>query len=137
MTYEEFVRIPKIWRKLMRDVDHVIILRETVTSLPPMRTDGRVQTSNLNRSMALADALIDAERDIQDRTEAMHQLEEEALRFIAGVKEPERNVLFLHYVRHMPITDVALVMYFTPRWCYVLRKRGLAILRERGRENTT
>lgn len=131
MTYEEFIRIPKMWRKLMRDVDHVIILRETITSLPPMRTDGRVQTSNLNRSMALADALIDAERDIQDRTEAMHQLEVDALAFIAGVKEPERNVLFLHYVRHMPITDVALVMYCTPRWCYMLRKRGLAILEAR------
>lgn len=135
MTVDELILIPKQYRKLMRDTERVEALREMVTSLPPMNTNGRVQTSRINRSMALADALIDAEREVEERTEIMHQLEKEALELIVPVKEPEHKVLFLHYVRHMPITDVALVMYFTPRWCYMLRKRGLAILMER--ESTT
>lgn len=131
MTVDELILIPKQYRKLMRDTERVEALREMVMSLPPMNTNGRVQTSRINRSMALADALIDAEREVEERTEIMHQLEKEALELIVPVKEPEHKVLFLHYVRHMPITDVALVMYYTPRWCYILRKRGLATLMER------
>lgn len=131
MTYDELIQIPKEWRRLQRDTERIAYLRETVTSLPPMKTSGRVQVSNLNRSMALVDTLIDAERDVKERTADMRRKEQEALEIFLDIKEPEHRVLWLHYCRHLTIVDIAEIMYISPRWGYMLRKRGLAIVKER------
>ena len=131
MTYEELISMPKQYRRLMRDTERVACLRETVTSLPPMQTNGRVQNGNVNRSMALVDTLIDAERDLQARTDDMKRMEKEALDLFLDIKEPEHKVLFLHYCRHLSITDISGIMFFTPRWGYMLRKRGLALVKEK------
>lgn len=130
MNYAELVSIPKQWRRLERDTERVLYLRELVESLPQMQTNGRVQNGNVNRSMDLVDVLVDAERDIIARKKDMRRREQEAFQLFAVLKNPERKVMYLHYCKHMSMKAIAEAMYYTPRYCYILRDKGLNCLVE-------
>lgn len=126
ITIDQVKEIPKEYRRLLRDLERLEYLREASTSVPAFPTDGiKVQTSVMNRSMVISDELIDLERDIDQRVREMHEKEEAAKELFRDVREPDRKVLIYHYVRHLPITEIAKIIFYTPRWCYYLRRRGL------------
>lgn len=126
MTVDEIRAIPGEWHRLLRDMERLEYLRAAATSVPAFPTDGiKVQTSVMNRSMVISDELIDLERDIDQRVREMHEKEEAARELFRDVREPDRKVLIYHYVRHLTISEIAKIIFYSPRWCYYLRKRGL------------
>lgn len=135
MTVDEIRAIPGEWHRLLRDMERLEYLRAAATSVPALATDGiKVQTSVMNRSMVISDELIDLERDIDQRVREMHEKEEAAKELFRDVREPDRKVLIYHYVRHLPITEIAKIIFYTPRWCYYLRRRGLKEAERMGKE---
>lgn len=135
MTVDEIRAIPGEWHRLLRDMERLEYLRAAATSVPALATDSvKVQVSVRNRSMVIVDELVDLERDIDQRVREMHEKEEAAKELFQAVREPDRKVLIYHYVRHLPITEISKIIFYSPRWCYYLRKRGLKELERMGKE---
>lgn len=126
ITIDQVKEIPKEYRRLLRDLERLEYLREASTSVPALATDSvKVQVSVRNRSMVIVDELVDLERDLSARLEAMSRKEHAAEEMFKTVREPDRKVLNYFYCRHLTMRQIAEILFFSPRYCYKLRRRGL------------
>lgn len=132
MTVDEIRAIPGEWHRLLRDMERLEYLRAAATSVPALATDNvKVQVSVRNRSMVIVDELVDLERDLTARLEAMSRKEHAAEELFKTVREPDRKVLNYFYCRHLTMRQIAEILFFSPRYCYKLRRRGLEAVERR------
>lgn len=127
MTVEELRAIPELYKKLEKDRERLHYLRELSTTVPALRVDpARVQTTVVNRSMLIADEVIDLERSVKDLEALLEAREREALDLIKPLPDPERKVLLLFYVGHFSIRETGDILFFSPRRVYQLKEKGIS-----------
>lgn len=132
MTFEQFRAIPEKYKRIERDEERLRYLRELSTTLPPVMDPSRlpVQSSVRNKSMAVADELVDLERDIWDKLRDMADLEAEAEGLVCQLVDPIRKIMRLHYVRHLSLRDASDIVGYSYRWALELHRRGLASVKK-------
>lgn len=127
MTVEELRAIPELHKKLEKDRERLYYLRELSTTVPALRVDpDRVQTTVVNRSMLVADEVIDLERSVEELAGILADREREALELFEPLPEPERKILKLFYVGHFSIREIGEILFFSPRWVLQLKEKGIA-----------
>lgn len=130
ITIDDFRSIPPLARRIRREQEHLLYLREKATSIPSvMPNPNKVQTTRENRAGMYIDAAIDLANDIK--------VLENELRMLQGRVEPyinsldnrtARKVMMYRYIDLYDWDVIADVMGYTMRWVQKLEQKAISEL---------
>lgn len=127
MTLEEFREIPRLARRIERDKEQLIYLKEKATSIPSIMPDpNKVQTTKENRAGMYVDAYIDLEREIQAREAALGYMQ--ACAAILIEQEPDglaRRILKDRYIKMYTWATIADLAGYTVRRVQQIEREAL------------
>lgn len=121
MTQEEIRAIPAAAAQIHKHLDRLKFLKAKSTSVPAMQTSERVQTSVIDRSMVVADSIIDLEREVDAEKKELDQMRKSASQFFAShdLTLEERELLDYRYIYCYTWEEVASLLHVgerTARW---------------------
>lgn len=121
MTQEEIRAIPAAAVQIHKHLDRLNFLKAKSTSVPAMQTSERVQTSVIDRSMVVADSIVDLEREIDAEKKELDRMRKSASQFFAShdLTLEERELLDYRYIYCYTWEEVASLLHVgerTARW---------------------
>ncbi len=121
MTQEEIRAIPAAAVQIHKHLDRMKFLKAKSTSVPAMQTSERVQTSVIDRSMVVADSIVDLEREINAEKKELDRMRKSASQFFAShdLTLEERELLDYRYIYCYTWEEVASLLHVgerTARW---------------------
>lgn len=121
MTQEELRAIPAAAAQIHKHLDRLKFLKAKSTSVPAMQTSERVQTSVIDRSMVVADSIVDLEHEIDVEKKELDQMRKSASQFFAAhdLTLEERELLDYRYIYCYTWEEVASLLHVgerTARW---------------------
>lgn len=121
MTREEIRAIPAAAVQIHKHLDRLKFLKAKSTSVPAMQTSERVQTSVIDRSMVVADSIVDLEREIDAEKKELDRMRKNASQFFAShdLTLEERELLDYRYIYCYTWEEVASLLHVgerTARW---------------------
>ena len=121
MTQEEIRAIPAAAVQIHKHLDRLEFLKAKSTSVSAMQTSERVQTSVIDRSMVVADSIVDLEREIDAEKRELDQMRKSASQFFAAheLTLEERELLDYRYIYCYTWEEVASLLHVgerTARW---------------------
>lgn len=121
MTQEEIRAIPAAAMQINKHLDRLKFLKAKSTSVPAMQTSERVQTSVIDRSMVVADSIVDLEHEIDVEKKELDQMRKSASQFFAShdLTLEERELLDYRYIYCYTWEEVASLLHVgerTARW---------------------
>lgn len=127
MERQEFKDIPYAWKRVMKDRERLEYLEQKSDGVGGMQTTERVQSSNLNRSMAIADTIIDLQSRIDVEEKELRARMDEAVDMIKsnGLNERDKEIMLYRYKYCLDWLDISEIMQMTTRW--VLKRHGIAL----------
>lgn len=130
MTKDELLEIPAIARGIDRARDHIAELRELAESAGAVDTTiERVTRSDARRAMAIADKIIDLDREIREEEELLEQLTAAARGlFSCNLDGLEQEVMMRRYCDHLAWESVSTVVGYDMRYVFRIHKAALARL---------
>lgn len=127
MERQEFKDIPYAWKRVMKDKERLEYLEQKSDGVGGMQTSERVQSSNLNRSMAIVDTIIDLQSRIETEEKELRARMDEAVGMIkgCGLNERDKEIMLYRYKYCLDWLDISEIMQMTTRW--VLKRHGIAL----------
>ena len=127
MERQEFKDIPYAWKRAMKDKERLEYLEQKSDGVGGMQTTERVQSSNLNRSMAIADTIIDLQSRIDTEERELRARMDEAEQMInsGALNDRDRSIMLYRYKYCLDWLDISELMQMTTRW--VLKRHGIAL----------
>lgn len=127
MTKDELLEIPELVRKTDRMAEHLDELRAAAESVRAVDTsEERTTRSDARRSMAVADKVIDLEREIRKSEKQIDQRRESARKlFLQNLDGLEREVMMLRYCDCVKWEAVAEVSGYDLRYVHRLHRSAL------------
>jgi DNA-directed RNA polymerase specialized sigma24 family protein len=121
MTQDELKEIPIFAKQIDKHLDRLKFLKAKSTSVPAMQTSERVQTSVIDRSMVVADSIVDLEREIDAEKKELDRMRKSASQFFAlhDLTLEERELLDYRYIYCYTWEEVASLLHVgerTARW---------------------
>jgi DNA-directed RNA polymerase specialized sigma24 family protein len=121
VTQEEIRAIPAAAVQIHKHLDRLEFLKAKSTSVSAMQTSERVQTSVIDRSMVVADSIVDLEREIDAEKRELDQMRKSASQFFAAheLTLEERELLDYRYIYCYTWEEVASLLHVgerTARW---------------------
>lgn len=121
MTQEEIRAIPAAAVQIHKHLDRLKFLKAKSTSAPAMQTSERVQTSVIDRSMVVADSIVDLEHEVDAEKKELDQMRKSASQFFAShdLTLEERELLDYRYLYCYTWEEVASLLHVgerTARW---------------------
>lgn len=127
MERQEFKDIPYAWTRVMKDKERLEYLEQKSDGVGGMQTTERVQSSNLNRSMAIADTIIDLQSRIDTEEKELRARMDEAEKMITSgaLNDRDKSIMLYRYKYCLDWLDISELMQMTTRW--VLKRHGIAL----------
>lgn len=127
MERQEFKDIPYAWKRVMKDKERLEYLEQKSDGVGGMQTTERVQSSNLNRSMAITDTIIDLQSRIDVEEKELRARMDEAEKMITNgtLNDKDKSIMLYRYKYCLDWLDVSELMQMTTRW--VLKRHGIAL----------
>ena len=127
MERQEFKDIPYAWKRVMKDKERLEYLEQKSDGVGGMQTTERVQSSNLNRSMAIADTIIDLQSRIDTEERELRARMDEAEKMITSgsLNDRDKSIMLYRYKYCLDWLDISELMQMTTRW--VLKRHGIAL----------
>lgn len=127
MERQEFKDIPYAWKRVEKEEERLEYLEQKSDGVGGMKISERVQSSNLNRSMAIADTIIDLQSRIEAEEKELHTRMDEAEKMITSgvLNDTDKSIMLYRYKYCLDWVDISELMQMTTRW--VLKRHGIAL----------
>lgn len=127
MERQEFKDIPYAWKRVTKDKERLEYLEQKSDGVGGMQTTERVQSSNLNRSMAIADTIIDLQSRIEAEEKELRARMDKAEKMIKSgtLNDRDKSIMLYRYKYCLDWLDISELMQMTTRW--VLKRHGIAL----------
>lgn len=124
LTEKDLKEILQIQRDVDKKSERLNNLREISTCTPAITMDEKVQTTVQNKSMAIADAVVDLERELDADMDRLKTAKSAADEFIKSLDldETEQSIMHLRYVDCQYWYSISEILNYSIR--HLTRKHG-------------